>query len=120
MIAADEVQNYETFRDCVSELLISKLSPSAEKPKRKRAVKGRKNEIKPVSRPAQEDSNDAADLSETIEVGSPPVERLSDRMLIGDSILPPRSLRICRARYGFSHTATCRTVCRWLRSTASP
>ena len=70
MIAESEVQNYEIFRDCVSELLIAKLSPSADTPKRKRLVKGRKNEIKPVSRAAAEDSSDAADLSETIEVGS--------------------------------------------------
>ena len=69
MIAEDEIQNYENFRDCVSELLISKLSPAADRPKRKRMVKGRKNEIKPVSRPATDESGDAADLSETIEVG---------------------------------------------------
>lgn len=68
MLADDEIQNYETFRDCVSELLISKLSPSAEQTKRKRAHKGRKNEIKPVSRPAVDESDEAADLSDTIEV----------------------------------------------------
>lgn len=68
MIPDNETQNYETLRDCLSELLIAKLSPQADKPKRKRAVKGRKNEIKPVSRPVPEDGSDAADLSETIEV----------------------------------------------------
>lgn len=70
MISEDEVANYEDFRDCVSELLISRLSATEDK-KKKRAVKGRKNEIKPVSRPEQnQEDNDAlaADLGETIEV----------------------------------------------------
>lgn len=70
MIAEDEIANYEDFRDCVSELLISRLSGTADK-KKKKATKGRKNEIKPVSRPDQnQEDNDAlaADLGETIEV----------------------------------------------------
>lgn len=70
MIAEDETANYEDFRDCVSELLISRLSGTADK-KKKKATKGRKNEIKPVSRPDQDqEDNDAlaADLGETIEV----------------------------------------------------
>lgn len=73
MIAADEVSNFEAFRDCVSDLLIAKLSASAagDKSRRKRTVKGRKNEIKPVSRPAQAEGGDAAELGETIEVCHP-------------------------------------------------
>lgn len=67
MLPDNEIQHYETFRDCVSELLISRLSPSAQKPQRKR-VKGRKNEIKPVITPASSEEDDAADLSDTIEV----------------------------------------------------
>jgi hypothetical protein len=70
MIPEDEIANYEDFRDCVSELLISRLSGTAEK-KKKKASKGRKNEIKPVSKPEQgQEDNDAlaADLGETIEV----------------------------------------------------
>lgn len=65
-----DAQNYETLRDCVSELLIAKLSPSENKQPRKRVVKGRKNEIKPVVRSTadDDDNNDAADLSDTIEV----------------------------------------------------
>jgi hypothetical protein len=70
MIPGDEIANYEDLRDCVSELLISKLSGTADK-KKKKASKGRKNEIKPVSKPEQgQEDNDAlaADLGETIEV----------------------------------------------------
>ena len=67
MIAEDEVTNYETFRDCLSDLIISKLSPSAEKPKR--ASKGGKNEIKPVARPAEQvNAEDVAELGEFIDV----------------------------------------------------
>ena len=70
MIPEDEIANYEDFRDCVSELLISRLSGTADK-KKKKASKGRKNEIKPVIKPEQgQEDNDAlaADLGETIEV----------------------------------------------------
>jgi hypothetical protein len=70
MIPEDEIANYEDFRDCVSELLISRLSGTADK-KKKKATKGRKNEIKPVTKSEQgQEDNDAllADLGETIEV----------------------------------------------------
>lgn len=70
MIPEDEIANYEDFRDCVSELLISRLSGTADK-RKKKASKGRKNEIKPVIKPEQgQEDNDAlaADLGETIEV----------------------------------------------------
>ncbi|THX02914.1 hypothetical protein D6D18_03898 [Aureobasidium pullulans] len=69
MISEDEIANYEDFRDCVSELLISRLSGTADK-KKKKATKGRKNEIKPVSKPEQDQENSdalVADLGETIE-----------------------------------------------------
>ena len=70
MISEDEIANYEDFRDCLSELLISRLSGTADK-KKKKATKGRKNEIKPVSKPEQDQENSdalVADLGETIEV----------------------------------------------------
>ena len=67
MISEDETPNYETFRDCVSELVLSKLSKSATT--KKKRVKGRKNEIKPVIRPVEEDeTEDAEELGEFIEV----------------------------------------------------
>jgi predicted choloylglycine hydrolase len=84
MIAQDEMSNYEDFRDCVSELLISRLSGTCSNTatKRKKATKGRKNEIKPVIRGPDEEKTEneslAADLGETIEVcvGYLPVFRI--------------------------------------------
>lgn len=65
MIPDAETDNYEAFRDCLSELVISKLSGSAEK---KRRIKGRKNEIKRVERPAeQEGASDAEELGDFID-----------------------------------------------------
>ena len=65
MIAADEVSNFELFRDCLSTVVIERLAPATTKPKKR--VKGRKNEIKPVVR-EQNGETDAAELSEFTEV----------------------------------------------------
>ncbi|PSK53930.1 hypothetical protein B9Z65_7736 [Elsinoe australis] len=46
MIDADEEQNHAIFRECLSELVTSRLAPTKER----RRVKGRKNEIKPVAK----------------------------------------------------------------------
>jgi hypothetical protein len=69
MIPSEEESNFETFRDCLSTVLIERLAPATAKPKKR--VKGRKNEIKPVVRaPAGEEGEaDAAELSEFTEVG---------------------------------------------------
>jgi len=68
MISETDTDNYETFRDCLSELIISKLSHSGEK---KRRVKGRKNEIKPVVKPVEdENASDAEELGDFIDVCS--------------------------------------------------
>lgn len=69
MIPENEVSNFEVFKDCLSTSVISRLAPDSGK--KKRTIKGRKNEIKPVKRDAtaENDENDAADLSEFIEVG---------------------------------------------------
>jgi hypothetical protein len=83
MIPEDEIANYEDFRDCVSELLISRLSGTADK-KKKKPTKGRKNEIKPVTKPEQgQEDNDAllADLGETTEV-------CHDFLVVGFSCVP--------------------------------
>lgn len=77
MIPDEETAAYESFRDALSGTVIARLStPRSGAPsKRKRAVKGRKNEIKPVrhDQPPQQlqdqDTNDAADLADFIEVG---------------------------------------------------
>lgn len=59
--------NYATFRDCFSELVINKLSPSANEIQRR--VKGRKNEIKPITRDTEQEAADSLEeLSDFIEV----------------------------------------------------
>lgn len=71
MIAENEVENFENFKDCLSNTVIQKLAPNGGKPVKK--IKGRKNEIKPVTRVVEsngEDSNDVADLADFIEVSS--------------------------------------------------
>jgi len=70
MISSEEESNFETFRDCLSTVLIERLAPATAKPKKR--VKGRKNEIKPVVRITTEEEGeaDAAELSEFTEVGN--------------------------------------------------
>jgi hypothetical protein len=69
MIPPEEEFNFETFRDCLSTVLIERVAPATAKPKKR--VKGRKNEIKPVVRvtDGEEGEADAAELSEFTEVG---------------------------------------------------
>lgn len=71
MIPPEEESNFETFRDCLSTVLIERLAPATAKTKKR--VKGRKNEIKPVVRDAEgkDGEADAAELSEFTEVGIP-------------------------------------------------
>lgn len=73
MIPPEEESNFETFRDCLSTVLIERLAPATAKPKKK--VKGRKTEIKPVVRDdeGKGDEADAAELSEFTEVCIPDV-----------------------------------------------
>lgn len=69
MIPTEEESNFEIFRDSLSTAVIEKLAPAASKPKKR--VKGRKNEIKPVSsgtNGAEDGETDAAELSEFAEV----------------------------------------------------
>lgn len=70
MISSEEESNFETFRDCLSTVLIERLAPATAKPKKR--VKGRKNEIKPVVKATtgEEGEADAAELSEFTEVGT--------------------------------------------------
>ncbi|KAF4556184.1 Hypothetical protein D9617_1g080590 [Elsinoe fawcettii] len=63
MIEAEEESNYAIFRECLSELITSRLAPTKER----RRVKGRKNEIKPVATPANDEENNAEDLGEFID-----------------------------------------------------
>jgi hypothetical protein len=68
MIPPEEESNFQTFRDCLSTVLIERVAPATAKPKRR--VKGRKNEIKPVVRvtDGEEGEADEAELSEFTEV----------------------------------------------------
>ena len=70
MIPPEEESNFETFRDCLSTVLIERLAPATAKPKKR--VKGRKNEIKPVVKTTtgEEGEADAAEVSEFTEVCS--------------------------------------------------
>lgn len=79
--------NYATFRDCFSELVINKLSPSANK--KQRRVKGRKNEIKPVTRdPEQEAADSLEELGESSRYAHPSMHIYC---LTLSSMLRPRS-----------------------------
>ena len=71
MLANDKTDNLVVFRDCLGTALIEKFAPTNEKMPKKRAGKGRQNEIKPISKvgPGQDDqSNNTAELSDFIEV----------------------------------------------------
>ena len=73
MISDNKVASYEAFQDSLSTTVIAKLAPSPGRSGKKRAIKGRKNEIKPVAKIAQATSNDASEddageLSEFVEV----------------------------------------------------
>jgi hypothetical protein len=67
----DSSSNYDILKDCLSTLIIEKLSPQNTRPAKKRSSKGRKNEIKPVEQapPTEaEVENDVAELGEFTEV----------------------------------------------------
>jgi hypothetical protein len=66
MIPESEQNNFEVFRDCLSTTLIERLAPSTKK----KRVKGRKNEIKPVAKviDGNQDELEAAELSDFTEV----------------------------------------------------
>lgn len=70
MIAENGSATFETFQDSLSTTVIARLSPRAGKGSRKKAIKGRKNEIKPVAYvdSGRSDDGDAAELGEFIEV----------------------------------------------------
>lgn len=68
MVHEDEAASYEAFIDAVSTTVIAKLAPRPSKGK-KRAIKGRKNEIKPVALTRESnEEDDAGDLSDFVEV----------------------------------------------------
>ncbi|KAF2220036.1 hypothetical protein BDZ85DRAFT_242652 [Elsinoe ampelina] len=62
MLPEEEESNYAIFRDCLSDLITTRLAPVKER----RRVKGRKNEIKPAANPSP-DENPAEDLADFID-----------------------------------------------------
>ncbi|KAK1084353.1 hypothetical protein LTR33_002710 [Friedmanniomyces endolithicus] len=68
MIQDAEITSFEAFQDSLSTTVIAKLAPDPKR-SRKRAVKGRKNEIKPVVKTPTNDDNgeDAGELSDFVE-----------------------------------------------------
>lgn len=71
MISEEESANFDVFRDCLSTAIIEKLAPAGGKGTKKKRVKGRKREIKPVVREEEEDGrSDVAELAEFVEVRS--------------------------------------------------
>lgn len=70
VLSDDEANNLDVFKDSVSAVVIEKLAPTNAQSK-KRSVRGRKNEIKPVARTTSAvdtATNDAAELGEFAEV----------------------------------------------------
>jgi hypothetical protein len=69
--ATSSADNYDILKDCLSTMIIEKLTPSSARPVKKRTSKGRKNEIKPVERPPPSEvevENDVAELGDFTEV----------------------------------------------------
>ena len=69
MSAEDEVDNFETFTDCLSSSIIEKSTRTKSKPTRARA-KGRKNDKTSIEKSVLDDteSNDAEELSDFVDV----------------------------------------------------
>lgn len=61
-----EIENLSVFQDCLSTTLIQRLAPSTSKGSKKR-IKGRKNEIKPVTTQTGPE-DEASELADFIEV----------------------------------------------------
>ena len=71
VIPEKEQSNYETFRECLSEPALRTLAVTPEKPKRRRRSGKRMGSVKEGQDNrgvGQEESNDAEDLGEFIDV----------------------------------------------------
>lgn len=71
MVAENELDNFDTFRNCLSTVVIAKLCPSPSKSRKKRVVKGRKHEDNPLvvaSFNDDDQATDANDLGDFVEV----------------------------------------------------
>jgi len=106
MIPSEEESNFETFRDCLSTVLIERLAPATAKPKKR--VKGRKNEIKPVVRATtgEEGETDAAELSEFTEVGTSVLHTIASSFVTEPSInstSQKRHILACHKTFAHCH-----------------
>lgn len=81
MVPDDEIANSEIFLDCLSATVVAGLAPSTKKAPKKRAVKGRKNEINPVEQSTTHQvaagENDAAELSDFVQVRNTMLDHFS-------------------------------------------
>lgn len=73
MVSDNEVASFEAFQDSLSSTVIARLAPHPAKGPKKKTVKGRKNEIKPVTKITNGNADelsggDAAELSDFVEV----------------------------------------------------
>jgi hypothetical protein len=68
MVPESGSSNFQTFRDCISTSIIEKLAPDNGQKGggKKRKVKGRKNEIKPVMRTVEDQEAEAARAAEEV------------------------------------------------------
>ncbi|KAK5113502.1 hypothetical protein LTR62_003371 [Meristemomyces frigidus] len=84
MITDNELATFEAFQDNLSTTVIARLSPTSGKGARKKAIKGRKNEIKPVTRVADNGEGDAAELEDFIEARSCRQDRYATTLTLTD------------------------------------
>lgn len=114
MIPSEEEANFDTFRDCLSTVVIEKLAPATAKPKKR--VKGRKNEIKPVVVAADggDGEADAAELSEFTEVGLFEMSLCSIKYIAkkANSISPKKHFPIFRQKSAHCRTPLCKMMLR--------
>lgn len=92
-----DTANFGTFKDCLLTTIIQRLAPNGSgKASTKRRVKGRKTEIKPVTRVEDDRQEDAAELEDFVEVSRGVLyrnrSRLSNVQYLAEEIflsLPP-------------------------------
>lgn len=103
MDATNDDDNLELFRECLSAILIEKLSQDAGKKSKKPRSKGRKNSIQhstaSIVDGKNENGNDPAELSDFIEVARCTMS--SHINLLTSAVFGGRNLSKCST--GFAH-----------------
>lgn len=67
MIPGDESANYEAFRDAMQGVIVQRLLPSERRQSRHKRIKGRRNDVEPVSHTIDLTEH-ISELSDFIEV----------------------------------------------------